>query len=277
MIDGTKIEGNRKVFFLHPQAVIQDELVRALIADDFEAYLLRNSVSAKMVLRDFPDSILLVQVDSGLNEQQWLDFAGDLKANPFFSGLTICVLSVGGMEDIQKTYLDRPEGFSYGFTYGGYDFGVTYPLIKEMLIREKANPPRISIKGTTAEKQKVSVVFTRDQNRYEGQLKDISLSGLTCRIDTQDPLYPSEIPVHAIIITYDSTQFTVSGRIAGNKGDDDSIHLILFDDTVSTNKRDDIFDLIHACLQAQIDVLIREKSRKTQVITKMPRSRLYRK
>ena len=84
MIDGTKIEGNRKIFFIHPQAVIQDELVRALIADNFEAYLLRNSVSAKMVLRDFPDSIVLVQVDSGLSEQQWLDFAGDLRQIRFF-------------------------------------------------------------------------------------------------------------------------------------------------------------------------------------------------
>ena len=85
---------NRKVFFLHPQAVVQDELVRALIAHNFEAYLLRNQVSAKMVVRDFPDSILLIQVDSGLDEEKWIEYADSLKSNPVFSGLTICVLSV---------------------------------------------------------------------------------------------------------------------------------------------------------------------------------------
>ena len=277
MIDDIKAPGNRKVFFLHPQAVIQDELVRALIADDYEAYLLRNSVSAKMVLRDYPDSILVVQVDSGLSEEQWLEYASELRATPVFSQLTLCVVSVASMEDIQQTYLDMPEGFSYGFSYSGYDFGTIYPLIKEMLIQEKANPPGISIKGTTAEKQKVSVVFTRDRIRYEGRLKDISLSGLTCRIDSMDPLYPSEIPIQAIIITYESTQLTVSGRVAGNHGDDDSIHLILFDDNVRSDKKDDIFDLIQACLQAEIEALIKEKSKKGRLITKMPRSSLYRK
>jgi len=274
---GKNTVDNRKIFFLHPQAVIQDELVRGLIADDYEAYLLRNSVSAKMVLREYPDSILIVQVDSGLSEDQWLEYAAELRSTPVFSKLTLCVVSVAGMEAIQKTYLDTPAGFSYGFSYSGYDFGTIYPRIKEMLIQEKANPPRISIKGTAAEKQKVSVVFTRDQNRYEGRLKDISLSGLTCRLDSLEPLYPSEVPIQAIIITYDSTQFTVSGRIAGNQGDDDSIHLILFDDYVRSDKKDDIFDLIHACLQAQIDALIKEKNKKGQLITKMPRSRLYRK
>jgi hypothetical protein len=146
-----------------------------------------------------------------------------------------------------------------------------------MLVREKANPPGISIKGTSTDRQKISVVFTRDKIRYEGRLKDISITGLTCRIAGPDPLYPSEIPIRAIVITYDSIQFTVSGRVAGNHGEDDSVHLILFDETTVTTKRNEIFDLIHTCLQAQIDHKIKEQSQKKQMITKMPRSRLYRK
>ena len=268
---------NRKVFFLHPQAVVQDELVRALIADNFEAYLLRNHVSARMALRDYPDSILLVQVDSGLDEQKWIEYANDLKANPLFARLTICVLSVSGIDEIKRSYLNRSTNFSYGFTYGGYDFSVIYPLIKEMLEDEKTNPPRISIKGGAPEKLKASVVFTRDGNRYEGWLREISISGLTCKIEGKEPLYPSEIPIPAIIITYNQTQFTVSGRIAGNHGNDDSIHLILFDNTALVDKKNDICDLIHACLQAQIETLIKEKSRKERLVTRIPRSHLYRK
>lgn len=274
---GRNIVTNRKVFFLHPQAVVQDELVRALVAENFEAYLLRNHVSARMILRDFPDSILLVQTDSGLEEQKWIEYADGLKANPFFSGLTICVLSVSGDDEIRKFYLERSASFSCGFSYGGYNFAVTYPRIKEMLERERANPPGISIKGTVPESLNASVVFTRDHNRYEGRLREISISGLTCKIDGKEPLYPGEVPIPAIIVTYARTQFTVSGRIAGNHGNDDSIHLILFDTTALVDKRDDIFDLIHTCLQAQIEALIKEKNKKDRLVTRVPRSHLYRK
>jgi hypothetical protein len=212
-----------------------------------------------------------------MSEQQWIEYANELKANPAFSELTICVVSVARMEQIEKTYLEGESAFEYGFTYGDYDFAKIYPQIREMLVREKANPPGISIKGSSPDKLKVSVVFTRDRIRYEGRLKDISISGLTCRIDGQNPLYPSEIPVRAIIITYGSTQFTVGGRIAGNHGDDDSVHLILFDEVTVTSKRDEIFELIHVCLQAQIEHSIKDKSQKKQLITKLPRTRLYRK
>ncbi len=276
MLEAKNKPGNRKIFFLHPQAVVQDELARGLIENNFEAYFLRNHVSAKMILRDFPDSILLIQIDSGLDEQKWIEYADGLKSNPIFSELTICVLSVADMTVIRKTYLERSTSFSYGFTYGGYDFSALYPLIEDMLKNEKANPPGISVKGNAPDKLKISISFIRDSNRYEGLLKEISISGLTCKIDGKEALIPSEVPVQPIIITYNHTQFTLSGRIAGNHGEDDSVHLILFDSTVMIDKRDNIYDLIHVCMQAQIESLIAEKSMKDRLKTRAPRSQLYR-
>ncbi len=267
---------NRKILFLHPQAVVQDELVRASITENFEAYLLRNHVSAKFALRDFPDAILLLQVDSGLDEQKWIEYAEELKASPVFSELTICVVSVFSMGEIKNTFLEQSKAFSYGFTYSKYDFNTTYTSIREMYKQENASPPGFAIKGTSPETLKASVVFTRDKNRYEGKLRDISLSGLTCRIEGNEPLYPSEIPIQSIIITYGRTQFMVCGRIIGNSGDDNSIHVILFDEMTVADKRDDIYDTIQACLQSNLEHRINEKSKKQRLITKPSRSALYR-
>jgi hypothetical protein len=268
---------NRKILFLHPQAVVQDELVRASIAENFEAYLLRNHVSAKMALRDFPDAILLIQVDSGLDEQKWIEYAEELKLSPVFSELTICVVSVCSMDEIRKTFLEQSNAFAYGFTYSRYDFGTTYANIKEMYKKEKVNPPGFVIRGTSPDTFRASVVFTRDKNRYEGRLKDISLSGLTCTIEGNEPLYPSEIPIQSIIITYGRTQFMVSGRIVGNSGDDDTLHVILFDEMTIVDKRDDIYDTIQTCLQSNLEYHISEKSKKQRLVAKPSRSELYRK
>jgi hypothetical protein len=268
---------NRKIFFLHPQAVVQDELARAFIEEHFETYLLRNHVSAKLILRDFPDSILLMQVDSGQEKQKWIEYANDLKANPVFSGLTLCVLSVSSMEEIRKTFLDRSEALSYGFSYGQYDYEKTYMALREMFEREKASPPRFAVKGTAQEKTKISVVFTRDNNRYEGLLREISITGLTFKFEGIEPLYPSEVPIPSIVISHRTSQFVVSGRIVGNSDDDSNIHLILFDEITVSARRNDIYDLIQTCLQSQIEAQIAEKSKKNRLATKPTRAQLYRK
>ncbi len=266
----TKSEGNRKIFFLHPQSVLQDELARALIEENFEAYLLRNHVSAKLILRDFPTAILLVQVDSGLEEDRWIEFANDLKSSPVFTDLTICVLSVSNIDEINKTFRTNSNAFSYAFSYGKYDFASTYASIKTMLETEKAKPPGFIVRATAPDRLKVSIVFARDGNRYEGLLRDISSTGMTCKIANGETLLPSEIPVQSIIITYRDTQFAVGGRIAGSSDSDNTIHLILFDEMATVNKKGDIYKLIHTCLQAQIEERIAEKS-------KAGRSRPYRK
>ena len=276
-MEGRNTGENRKVFFLHPQAVVQDELVRALITDNYETYLIRNHVSAKAILRRYPDSVLLAQVDSGLDEQKWKDFAGDLKANPLFSELTLCVLSVSSIDRIRSSFLGQSSAFSCGFSYGKYDFAATYLSIKEMLEQEKVNPRNFTVKATCPAELKASVVFTKDQIRFEGSLGDISISGLTCRIDGPEPLYPSEFPIPRIIISYKKSQLTVSGRIVGSHGKDNDVYLILFDNAAEPDKKEAIYDLVHACLQAHIDAIASGPPVKSRYITKIPRTKLYRK
>lgn len=265
---------NRKVFFLHPQAVIQDDLVRALLEDNFEACLVRNPVSAKTLIREFPDAVLLIQIDSGLSRDAWMSYATEIKANPVFAALTLCVLSVSDASSLRDPFRGPESPFSHIISYARFDFGKTLQELREYLTDEKTRLPGNQIRGTSPESHEVSVVFVRDDMRYTGTLKDITIAGLTCRL-AQEELLPSEVPVPAIIVTYGKTQFSVVGRIAGKHGTDASIHLILFDEGTKIERRKEIYDLIQACFQAEIDALIDAKSHKRQVMTKVPRSHLY--
>jgi len=267
---------NRKVFFLHPQAVVQDDLARGLIEDNYECYLVRNAASAKTALREYPNGILMIQVDSGLEESQWFTYADEIKTNPVFMDATLCVLSVKAEESIRKTFFPEGSPFDGCFSYGNFNYEATLTRIKEFLENQKARPPRYLIRGVSPEGHEVSLIFVRDSNRYEGQLRDITLAGLTCRIG-QETLLPSEVPIQNIIITYGSTQFSVSGKIAGKHGSEDSLHLILMDEWTKEEKRAEIYDLVQACLQAEIKTVIDAKSHKRQIVTKTPRSALYRK
>jgi hypothetical protein len=265
---------NRKIFFLHPQAVIQDDLVRSLVEDNFEAYLVRNPVSAKTLIREFPDSVLLIQIDSGLSRDDWMSYATEVKSNPVFAALTLCVLSVSDAESLREPFLGDESPFSHAISYAKFDFGKTMRELQEYLTNEKTRLPRNQVRGTSPESLEVSVVFVRDEVRYVGSLKDITIAGLTCRL-TQEELLPSEVPIPAIIVTYGKTQFSVVGRIAGKHGKDGLLHLILFDEGTKSERRKDIFDLIQACFQAETNAIIDAKSHKRQVMTKVPRANLY--
>ena len=270
-----ELGSSRKVFFLHPLAVIQDDLVRGLVEENYEAYLLRNHVSGRDVLREYGNAVLFIQVDSGLQDKEWIAYADELKASPALAELTICAVSVRESSALTKAYLEKSKSFSRALSYAGFDYDRTMTEIRKILDGEKARPPGYAIRGIAPDAFCPSVDFIRDSNRYEGSLKQITFSGITCKIHRED-LLPSDIPVPAIIITYGKKQFTISGRIVGRHGADPTLHLILFNEKSQIEKRDDIYDLIHACMQAEINVLIQEKSHKPKLARKTPRANLYR-
>ncbi|MBT3272632.1 MAG: hypothetical protein HN368_05725 [Spirochaetales bacterium] len=268
------ISENRKVFFLHPQAVIQDELVRALIEANYEAYLLRNAADAKTVLKEYPNALLFLQIDSGMEEEAWLAYIDDLKSTPSTQDLTIAIVSVQPDETIQSTFLENSDNISHGISYGSYNYERTYKQIDNILSDEKTRVPKNIARGTFSETPRVSLHFARNDNRYEGVLRDITISGVTCRL-IQDETFPSNLPIPAIIISYGKKQLTVSGTIAGSHGESEKIHLILFNDDCKKTQASEIYDLIQVGMQREIEDLIAAKGHKRQVVTKIPRSQLY--
>lgn len=267
---------NRKVFFLHPQAVIQDDLVNGLIEENYECYLIRNASSAKTALRAHPDGVLLIQVDSGLTEEQWFTFAGEIKDSPTMNGATLAVLSIKAEDSIRERFMVAGSPFEECFTYSGFNYDKSLDSIRSFLDANKARLPGNQIRGVAPEDFGASIVFVRDSERYEGSLRDITIVGMTCRLG-QESLLPSEVPVQNIVISYGSKQFSVSGKIAGKHGKEEALHLILFEEWCKEEKRAEIYELIHDCLQAEMKGVINAKGHKRQLVTKTPRSALYRK
>ena len=266
--------GNKKVFFLHPQAVVQDDLVRGLVEVNYEAYLLRNAANTKLVLKEYPDSILFIQTDTVMDSGDWLNYIEDLKSIPALNNLPVYVVSMHSLEEIKSNFLDESDLISRGISYANFDFETVFKEIDEILADEKARIPRNQVQGTFPDSARATIVFARNDIRYEGRLRDITISGLTCRLN-QDALLPSDIPVPAIIISHGNLQFTVSGRVAGSHGDSDRIHLILFDEHCLEQTKGNIYELIHQCMQEEIKALIASKEQKRNVVTKIPRSKLY--
>ena len=61
----------KKVFFLYPHSVIQNEMVIELIRNEYEIYLLFDHMKTVRLLEKYNDSILFINIDEGLMENEW--------------------------------------------------------------------------------------------------------------------------------------------------------------------------------------------------------------
>ena len=75
------IEG-RKIFFLYPHSVIQDDLVDELIMQGFEIYILRDHKRARKLIERFPGSIMFINIDEKLEEPEWETYIREIQENP---------------------------------------------------------------------------------------------------------------------------------------------------------------------------------------------------
>ncbi|MEA1911787.1 MAG: PilZ domain-containing protein, partial [Spirochaetota bacterium] len=59
-------DNGKKIFFLYPQSVIQDELISFLLRNEYEVYFLNDHVKATKLFKRFSNSICFINIDDGL-------------------------------------------------------------------------------------------------------------------------------------------------------------------------------------------------------------------
>ncbi len=59
----------RKVFFLYPHSVIQNDMITILINHEYEVYTVNDHEKMLKIAKYFPESILFINIDNKLSEQ----------------------------------------------------------------------------------------------------------------------------------------------------------------------------------------------------------------
>ena len=95
----------RKVFILNPHTVVTDDLVGGLLAAEYEVYLLKEQHRAIQVLRQFPDSVLFINIDSGPNNEFWETYVRNMIKDPALDTIRIGILSYDPSPELAKRYL----------------------------------------------------------------------------------------------------------------------------------------------------------------------------
>jgi hypothetical protein len=247
------IEG-RKIFFLYPHSVIQDELIDALVMYGFEIYILRDHKRAHSLIERFPGSIMFVNIDERLEEKDWEVYIREIQDNPNIN-VRLGILSYNNDRVLMEKYL---MDIMIPCGYIQLKLGVkesTQIIYSALLVNEAKGRRkcfRAICEGGTA-----ALNYRGEFGVITGSILDISSAGIAARIKMSSAY---TIDKNA---TLQGVQLKLRGSLAmanliymGPRFDSQDIWILLFDPkNMADNSTLTIHRFIKLCLQHFIDTL----------------------
>ncbi len=241
----------KKIFFLYPHSVIQEQLVHALIQQEFELYLLKDHRRAVRILQKFPDSILFINIDEGLEESEWEDYVRNLMNSPETKEVRIGILSYNEERDLAEKYLMElavPCGF-IGLKLGLVE---STQIIFKTLAANEARGRRKHVRATCKDPNQASFNVKMANKVYDGSIVDISAVGMACtfKADFQPKIGTR---FDDIQLRLKGKLCMIAGRVAGFHHEQKNRYVLMFDPGMTNESKGKIYNFIHRTLQDDMD------------------------
>ncbi|MDR3161741.1 MAG: PilZ domain-containing protein [Spirochaetaceae bacterium] len=244
----------KKIFFLYPQSVIQDEMLDILIMSGFESYASCDPQRSRSLLAHFPGSIMFINIDEGMPEEKWEAYIREIQEDPKTQGSRLGILSYNTNPVLMEKYL---MGLSLPCGYIQLKLGLqaSTKIILSALEANEARGCRKYIRAFCEDDQASTMNFkTPEGALYYGKILDISSAGIAVRFDK-----PMDLPVNAKIpgiqLRLRSSLIMTDGTVAGKRSDESGVWIILLNPSMKTHDKLTIHHYIKSRLQISMDRL----------------------
>jgi hypothetical protein len=237
-------DGSSRIYFVHPDSTVRDEVVPLLVRNEYEAYALDNhDALASLVQSD--QSIVYADIDNGMGENEWQELIVELTQQFSAPQLRVGVLSADNqtVQNWKSSNLDLQAGCV------PIQSGVTGTLLIKLLQRFAAKGKRQHVRARCGQRFPISFNVKINDSVYTGTVQDISGAGMTCRFQEEPNLTPNSYLSH-ILVTARDLRCNVSGTVVGAPNQDPSLQLVMFDKSVSSTDESKLYEIIRGCLQA---------------------------
>ncbi|MDR1948934.1 MAG: PilZ domain-containing protein [Spirochaetaceae bacterium] len=256
MNDGNSEILGKKIFFLYPSAIIQNEIASDLTQQEYEIYIVRDHTNLRRVLRTYPDSFVFVNIDDRFPEKDCEAWIRGIMKDPVTASVVIGILSAAANDNLQRKYINS-VGIRGGYTVIKSDISKAIIHLMEVLKAFDARGRRKYIRATIENEAQATLNVPFNSQYIKGVVKDISVAGLSCAFDT-DPRFEKNTLCKDIQIRLQSTILKTEGIIFGSRMDGlAKIYVLLFTQRIDPDARTKIRKYIQALLQSRMDALLK--------------------
>jgi len=243
----------RKIFFLYPSAVTQNQIITELAQEEFEVYALKDEHKLKTALEFYPNSVLFASINEVMKENAWEDLIKSIMEKSETSGVDIGIIASVNNEDAHRKYTGRYK-IKCGYTVIKSDVNAVIRQLTSLLnsvnARGRRKYTRIII---GKEEPNVSVNLPIDGTYIKGYVKDISVVGFSCIFD-EDPGLTKNGLIEDIQLKLQSHLIKAEGIVFGARTDGpDKVYVILFTQRVDPDTRAKVRKYIQTNLQNKLE------------------------
>jgi hypothetical protein len=243
----------KKVFFLYPPSAVENDMLDLLIMNGFECYILKDQKRAFGILSKFPDSLLFINVDTGMKEADWARYIQAMQSSSQTQSVGIGILAFNP-EGIRK-HLSGLK-IPCGFISLKVDVKESARMVMQALFQNDARGKRSSIRISCAGEENATLNYEEPgtQKRYYAKIMDISSAGVAAKTLDFPRLTPSTV-LKGVQLKLRGSLLMVDAVYVGARADDVSIRILMFDPKMTPYNKLTIHRFIRQRLQNAIDKL----------------------
>ncbi len=241
----------KKVFFLYPHSVIQTEMVSELIKAEYEIYLLKDHEKARLIFQKYPDSVVFINIDEGLKENEWEQYIKALQNDQELSQLRIGILTYNNDAELARMYL-MDLMVSAGFVKLSLGLEESTEIVLKVLEANEARGRRKYLRVICGDRHS-TLNFLVGETVYTGTVMDISSVGMACTFEP-DPKFSAHAKAESIQLKLKGSLCLVSGIVMGTRREGEQCtYVLLFDPKTGQDMKGKIRHFIQWSLQNHIE------------------------
>jgi hypothetical protein len=252
MDDNISITG-KKIFFLYPQTIVQNEILTELVMQEYEAYTVKDPQALRRVLKRYPDSIVFVNIDEKLPEKEWELWILGVMKDTATSKVGVGVLTASSDVNLARRYLEQIK-ITCGFIHISADFRKLLYQIMEVLKAQDAMGRRKYIRAITDNEAATKVNIPLGDKFVSGTIRDISAAGFSCAFP-EDPCIEKNTLITNMQLKLQSSLLRAEGIVLGSRMEElMRIYVVVFTPKTDPDVRTRIRLYIQGNIQARMDM-----------------------
>jgi len=246
----------KKIFFLHPSALVQNQVISELAQEEFEVYVLKDEGKLKQAISLYRDSIVFASINETIKEDAWDKLIREIMGDPANSSVKMGIIASTHNEELKKKYLEQYK-VPCGFTVIKTDYADAIKHLIDILNGVDAKGRRKFLRIVMEKDSKATVNLPRNGTYVNGLIKDISVVGFSCIFEVDPSLTKNGI-FDDIQLRLQSQLIKAEGIVFGSRMDgNDKCYVVLFSKRIDPSVRTKIRKYIQSTLQNNLEKELR--------------------
>jgi hypothetical protein len=245
----------KKIFFLYPPPVLT-EIAEELARREFEVYMARNHDKMLRVLVQSPGSIVFINLDEGLDEEDWGSWVLKLKNDPATASIGVGVITLNDNPAAREKFLMDLQ-VPCGFIILKIGSAKTTEILTKTLSANEARGRRKFVRANCPPGAGLCVV-EHDGSKLKASLTDLSCGGVALKFEVDTGLQTGTV-LRGMSLAVKGVRIIATGFVAAHRTDSDGskVHVVMFaPGSLDDTRREKIHSLILRINQATMDRLL---------------------